>query len=143
MVNILKSWLGLQKEPHEERKTCCLMCGKCCEAFGAHLNASRSDLERWRLLGRHDILNRVIGAGWIWVDPDTKKPEERCPFLEQAGPDTAVCAIYDIRPDMCRDYPTLANGRRCLRGGFLKIWVVVCGGTIWELDTVASAFFIS
>ncbi len=133
MITILESWLGLNTEPQEEGKPGCLACGECCKAFGGHLNASRTDLERWRLLGREDILSRVIGRGWIWVDPDTKKPEAMCPFLEKTGPENSICAIYDIRPDICRDYPTLAHGRRCLRGGFLKVVVPVVGGALLNM----------
>jgi Fe-S-cluster containining protein len=97
----------------------CLCCGDCCEQFGGHLHASKADLERWRRLGRTDLLRRVSGIGWIWLDPETGALEERCPFLERVGPDRRVCAIQDVKPDMCRDYPTLAHGRRCPRGVFV------------------------
>jgi Fe-S-cluster containining protein len=58
-------------------------------------------------------------SGWIWLDPETGGLEERCPFLTATGPTTTLCAIHDVKPDICRDYPTLAHGRRCLRGVFL------------------------
>lgn len=97
----------------------CRSCGRCCEAFGGHLQASRADLERWRRLGREDLLRRVSPIGWIWIDPATGALEPSCPFLERTGPTTARCAIHEIKPDICRDYPTLAHGRRCLSGVFL------------------------
>jgi Fe-S-cluster containining protein len=98
----------------------CLRCGRCCEAFGGHLHASKADLERWTRLGRTDLLRRVGPvSGWIWLDPDSGRLEETCPFLTPIGPDTAICSIQDVKPDICRDYPTVAHGRRCLRGGFL------------------------
>lgn len=98
----------------------CLRCGACCEAFGAHLHASKADVERWTRLGREDLLRRVgRRSGWIWLDPETGSLEKTCPFLETVGPDARGCGIHDVKPDMCRDYPTLAHGRRCLRGVFL------------------------
>lgn len=98
----------------------CRGCGRCCEAFGGHLQASKADIERWTRLGREDLLRRVSSIGWIWIDPATGTLEPACPFLERTGPDTALCAIHDIKPDICRDYPTMAHGRRCLRGVFLS-----------------------
>ena len=98
----------------------CLRCGRCCDSFGGHLRASRRDLERWRALGREDLLARVEPAtGWLWIDPATGRLEPACPFLERTGPDAARCAIQDVKPDLCRDYPTLAHGWRCPRGVFL------------------------
>lgn len=119
MLETLKRWFRSKKTRAEKQQTRCLCCGECCKSFGGHLNASRLDLERWRSQGRTDLLDRVNRLGWIWVDPLTKQPEEPCPFLERTGPDTACCSIYETRPAICRDYPTLAHGRRCLRGGFL------------------------
>jgi Fe-S-cluster containining protein len=97
----------------------CLRCGRCCEEFGGHLAASRGDRARWRSLGRSDLLSRVSAVGWIWIDPETGLLEPRCPFLRRVGPDRQLCAIEEVKPDMCRDYPTLAHGRRCQRGVFL------------------------
>ncbi len=59
----------------------CLRCGRCCEAFGGHLNASRADLDRWRRLGREDLLRRVSAIGWIWIDPETGLVEKTCRSL--------------------------------------------------------------
>jgi Fe-S-cluster containining protein len=120
MIETLKGLLHGNAPRTEQRVAGCLCCGECCKAFGGHLHASKSDLERWWRDGREDLLCRVNRLGWIWVNPDTMEPEERCPFLKQSGPETIVCAIYDTRPDICRAYPTLAHGRRCLRGVFLK-----------------------
>jgi Fe-S-cluster containining protein len=117
-VGALERWLRLgEPRPPAERR--CLGCGRCCEAFGGHLHASRADLERWRDLGREDLLRRVSAIGWMWIDPETGTLEERCPFLERTGPDEARCTIHEIKPDICRDYPTLAHGHHCLRGVFL------------------------
>lgn len=123
LVALLRRWAGAPpaRAPVERG---CLRCGMCCEAFGSHLHASKADLERWTRLGREDLLRRVgPRTGWIWLDPETGTLEDACPFLRTIGPDTRVCGIHDVKPDMCRDYPTLAHARRCLRGVFLA-WVL-------------------
>lgn len=107
-------------------KTTCLQCGQCCESFGGHLTASPHDLARWRERGRHDLLGRTNRLGWVWVDPETKALVKPCPFIDRSDPEHARCAIYDDRPDMCRAYPTLAHGKRCLRGVFLSYWTSIC-----------------
>jgi Fe-S-cluster containining protein len=122
-VKFLQSLFRKDAVRQKERKSGCLCCGKCCELFGGHLNASKADIERWRNLGREDLLNRVNRLGWIWVDPETKRREEKCPFLRRTGPETAYCTIHDVKPDICRAYPTLAHGRRCPRGVFLNSMV--------------------
>ena len=120
MIDTLKRWLRNSKPGRERQETRCLCCGSCCDAFGGHLHASKRDLKRWQDEGRQHLLDRVNRLGWIWVDAQTKQLEKACPFIERMGPDTACCSIYETRPDICRDYPTLAHGHRCLRGGFLK-----------------------
>jgi len=104
----------------------CLQCGLCCEKFGWHLHASERDLQRWREHGRHDLVERCNELGWIWVDPVTKARIDRCPFLDRSDPEHARCGIHELKPDICRDYPTLAHGKRCLRGVFLGWWSAVC-----------------
>lgn len=118
-MSALEQWLRRILNHEEKGETRCLCCGACCESFGGHLNASKYDLERWQREGREDLLCRVNRLGWIWVDPDTKQPEKRCPFLERKVGETALCLINETKPDMCRSYPTLAHGSRCLRGVFL------------------------
>jgi Fe-S-cluster containining protein len=107
------------RRPRGDGSKGCARCGTCCRAFGGHLHASRRDLERWRRLGRDDLLRRVSGIGWIWIDPAKGILERSCPFLEVLGPESTACAIEDVKPDMCRDYPTVAHGRRCPRGVFV------------------------
>ena len=97
----------------------CLACGECCKAFSWHLRASEHDLERWRRRGRHDLLARVNRLNWIWVDPQTKERLPLCPYLVQSAPDKAHCGIHEIKPDICRAYPTDEQFRTCLRGIFI------------------------
>ena len=98
----------------------CDCCGRCCTYFGGHLHASDHDLKRWHQQGREDLLSRVNRLGWIWVDPETKQMLDPCPFLEQADEQRWICSINDTKPDICRDYPTMAHEFRCLSGVFLK-----------------------
>lgn len=47
-----------------------------------------------------------MSDGNIWVDPETGKPIERCPWLRQeTGKNRFTCAIYYDRPDDCIFYP--------------------------------------
>jgi Fe-S-cluster containining protein len=116
MLFTLVNWLQGGRSERKVRQTGCLACGKCCELFGGHLRATTADLDRWRRLGENHLLDRVNRLGWIWVDPQTRRPVPTCPFLEATGPETKTCTIHAHKPDMCRDYPTLAHGHRCLRG---------------------------
>ena len=119
---------------HNNRKIqpTCLQCGRCCESFGGHLTASPQDLARWRDHGRNDLLSRTNRLGWIWVDPETKQLISPCPHIDRSDPERVRCKIYDDRPDMCRAYPTLAHGKRCLQGVFLSCWSSVCCGLLPE-----------
>lgn len=102
----------------------CLACGECCRAFSWHLKVSPRDMERWRELGRKDIIAHVNQKrGWIWYDPDTREPLPICPFLDEVEPGKALCGIHDVKPDICRDYPDLTHGGRCWRGHILE-WLV-------------------
>jgi len=120
MLKALKYWLYSDVLGRKTGESRCACCGNCCEAFGGHLNASKHDLERWQREGREDLLSRVNRLGWIWVDPETRSREDRCPFILKIDAERSVCSINETKPAMCRAYPTLAHGRRCLRGVFLK-----------------------
>lgn len=120
MIECITRWWRGTAGGRQKQETRCLCCGECCQAFGGHLNASRVDLERWASQGRQDLLERVNRLGWIWIDPLTGQPEERCPFIKRLDDRTATCSIHETKPDMCRDYPTLAHGHKCLRGMFLN-----------------------
>lgn len=135
---MLFSLLSVWNSRNTPRKqSSCLQCGQCCKAFGWHLRCSDQDLARWRARGRDDLLARVNHLGWIWVDPHSKQPVAPCPFIDRIDPEHFRCAIYEDRPDMCRDYPTLAHGKRCLRGVFLGWWAAVCCGAVPEWVALA------
>lgn len=104
------------KQPHSRG---CRSCGHCCDLYGGYLHASDADLKRWRQLGRDDLLALVNEMGWIWIDPKKRRRGDPCPFLQRISPDEARCAIHAIKPDMCRDYPSLDHGRHCVRGIYI------------------------
>lgn len=117
MLKGLINWLQTGNFSGQPSKTNgCLSCGKCCEAFGGHLQASKADLQRWKNLERQDLLKRVNRLGWIWTDPETGRHYDRCPFLKQVDEKTAHCGIHEVKPDICKAYPTLAHNRCCMRG---------------------------
>lgn len=92
----------------------CTQCGRCCRTLNYHDGCSGSDYQRWKDLGRTDILDWVgtirqngqVTACRIWVVPGTNDFAETCPWLA-LSPDQNryVCTIHDVRPTICRQYP--------------------------------------
>lgn len=122
----------LEAKDKPKSPTTCRQCGQCCESFGGHLQASSHDQARWREQGRHDLLERTNRLGWIWVDPETKQLVSPCPHIDRSDPEHVRCKIYEMRPDICRSYPTLAHGKRCLGGVFLSWWSTICCSRLTE-----------
>ncbi len=94
----------------------CRQCGKCCRTLDYETGCAESDIRRWRDLGRTDILARVRCRNGsaddfdetyrIWVDPDTGETARTCPWLLPCpDQDRFLCAIHDIKPEVCREYP--------------------------------------
>jgi Fe-S-cluster containining protein len=83
----------------------CNSCGKCCIKYSnGGLSASDADLALRESL-RPEIY-RYVRDGKIWMDPQSGKQIELCPWLRKA-PDQIQfsCAIYFDRPEDCRVYP--------------------------------------
>ena len=83
----------------------CNQCGKCCTKYSnGGLSASSSEIELWEVF-RPEIAN-YVREGKIWMDPDTGKQLELCPWLRKL-PDQEkyICDIYYDRPDDCKHYP--------------------------------------
>ncbi len=83
----------------------CNQCGKCCTKYSnGGLSASSSEIELWEVF-RPEIAN-FVREGKIWMDPDTGKQLELCPWLRKL-PDQEkyICDIYYDRPDDCKHYP--------------------------------------
>ena len=83
----------------------CDQCGKCCENYGnGGLSASASEIEFWEAF-RPEIFS-YVSNGNNWMDPNTGKRLERCPWLRQMpGQKKYTCDIYHDRPDDCKHYP--------------------------------------
>ncbi|MBL6994369.1 YkgJ family cysteine cluster protein [Desulfobacula sp.] len=90
----------------------CKRCGNCCRRLE---NAcAQEDWQLWESIGRSDILSWVkkepLDNGKVrysaWVDPQTGRPAESCPFLgHQPGTDIFFCNIHAVKPLVCREYP--------------------------------------
>jgi len=83
----------------------CNQCGKCCTKYGnGGLSATASEIEMWDIF-KPDI-TRYVSEGKIWMNPDTGKQLELCPWLRKT-PDHNIytCDIYYDRPDDCKHYP--------------------------------------
>jgi Fe-S-cluster containining protein len=119
MLDILCNWWQKFHPGQPGRQRGCRACGYCCELFGGYLHASTADLERWRQLGREDLLALVGPSDWIWIDPQNGRRGAPCPFLQRTESQEARCAIHEVKPDMCRDYPTMDHGRHCVRGIYI------------------------
>jgi len=76
--------------------------------------ATPGDVARWAQEGRSELLARVSPLGHLWIDPETGTRLPRCPYLVRIAPGRARCRIHAIKPQICRDYPTLAHGKRCV-----------------------------
>ena len=92
----------------------CRRCGRCCLSLDYHEELTPEDVARWRETGRDDILEWVgiirregrEPSYRIWIYPGTDKVADVCPFLENApSKKHRACAIYDVRPGICRQYP--------------------------------------
>jgi Fe-S-cluster containining protein len=87
----------------------CNQCGKCCTKYGGNgLSVLTSEIEHWEVF-RPDIFKYVYDGG-IWINPDTNKQLEGCPWLRRApNQDKYTCYIYFDRPDECKFYPVTIN----------------------------------
>jgi len=83
----------------------CNQCGKCCINYSCGgLTASTSEIEYWEI-HRPDIY-KYVSNGNIWMNPDTGKQIELCPWLRKTpNENTYTCDIYLNRPDDCKFYP--------------------------------------
>lgn len=83
----------------------CNQCGKCCIKYSnGGLSVSASEIESWDIF-RPELL-KYVRDGNIWINPDTGKPLELCPWLTKlADQNKYICDIYHDRPDDCKYYP--------------------------------------
>lgn len=87
----------------------CNACGKCCIKYSnGGLSASNTEIEQWQ--ESNPEIHAYVNNGKIWMDPDTGKQLELCPFLDKQSDNNGrrfyTCRIYFNRPDDCRYYPS-------------------------------------
>ncbi len=84
----------------------CNQCGKCCIKYSnGGLTTSASQIDYWDNY-RPEIV-KYVNHGNIWMDPDTGKQIELCPWLrKEPKQNKYTCDIYFDRPDDCRFYPS-------------------------------------
>ncbi len=77
----------------------CRACGACCRA--AVVVLYQEDFDRWRAAGREDL----CAERYLRRDPDgtvhLRFAEDACRHL---GAERNTCAIYELRPENCRDF---------------------------------------
>jgi Fe-S-cluster containining protein len=92
----------------------CRQCGNCCRSLDYRHEVDAGDVEKWRSLGRDDILKWVdtvahkdeIAGYRVWVVPGTRRLAPTCPFLkEEPATKRWGCSIHDAKPLICRSYP--------------------------------------
>lgn len=87
--------------------TDCMRCGKCCRCdFFAFTRPE--DLARWKEQGREDILQLIENENPVWegdrlISARDGRHLRCCPFLTWEG-EKRVCAIYETRPGICREF---------------------------------------
>ncbi len=118
-MKLKERYREFRRKTLRRQEVACLACGDCCRRFSWHLQASPRDIRRWRQAGRDDILAYVHELGMLWFDPDSGERLSCCPFLVPDGPGRTICGIHEVKPDICRTYPTLEHNRTCLKGTFL------------------------
>ena len=110
-----------EKDMTKDEKACsivCQRCGRCCRAAIEllHGDATTRDVACWIGEGRYDILEWVgpfmipdseDAMFDIWVNLKTQDFVNRCPWLrKQKGADVYGCAIHDVKPAVCREWPS-------------------------------------
>ncbi len=87
----------------------CNSCGKCCIKYSnGGLSATEHEIDYWEVF--RPKIARYVQKGKIWVDPETRKNIELCPWLTVISASDSEqlkvsCDIYHDRPDDCRIYP--------------------------------------
>ncbi|WDP84715.1 MAG: YkgJ family cysteine cluster protein [Desulfobacter sp.] len=90
----------------------CKRCAYCCHRL--ETVCVEPDFLLWQSLGRRDILSWVkeerLETGKIqyriWVNPNTGKIAESCPFLAfEKTNGRSYCRIQAVKPRVCKEYP--------------------------------------
>ena len=76
----------------------CVRCAACC--FDNRVVLDGEDLVRFRAAGRAELLRRTVTDGKKQLLPLARKKGRPCVHLQGR-----LCGIYEVRPNMCRDFP--------------------------------------
>ena len=76
----------------------CMLCGACC--YDNQVVIDAEDEKRFRDGGRADLLKKLSRKGIVRLLPLLRTKTKPCSHLK-----TNMCTIYDVRPNMCRDFP--------------------------------------
>ena len=89
----------------------CNACGRCCQIYGGgRLAASEGDIQWWTAV--RPAVADYVRHGQIWISPQTGEQLTDCPWLEPPKESPVelgagyTCAIYQDRPEECRQYPS-------------------------------------
>lgn len=95
----------------------CLTCGVCCTGRPGTVLVEADDVERWRQLGRSDLVDALV-PGHFGLAALPSDASGRC-LYQGTAESVAACSIYAVRPAVCAAVP--AGGAECLayrrRGG--------------------------
>ncbi|MDD9903913.1 MAG: YkgJ family cysteine cluster protein [Rhodospirillaceae bacterium] len=91
----------------------CTACGKCCLEGAGWLPVVEADIARWETSAPH-VLRYVAWEGeagerrgGLSRSVVTGRETTRCPFVrKRRGRAEYYCRIYEVRPQVCRRYPT-------------------------------------
>lgn len=83
----------------------CTACGACC--YDNKVVLDEEDVARFRAGGRADLLKRTTKKGVLRLLPLVRSKEKPCVHLQRN-----MCTVYEVRPNMCRDFP--AGTEQCL-----------------------------
>lgn len=76
----------------------CMLCGACC--YDNKVVLDEVDVKRFKDGGRADLLKRLSRRAGLKMLPLARVDDKPCVHLEKK-----MCTIYDVRPNMCRDFP--------------------------------------
>ncbi len=91
----------------------CLRCGVCCKVYAVEVNPFEQELiAAHRNMSEDDFIEAFLEDNlfsWNEYSRCMRKAEGACVFLSES-PDGRECAIYDLRPMVCRKYyPSLGK----------------------------------
>ncbi len=91
----------------------CTACGKCCLEGAGQLPVVEADIALWEtqvpMVLRYVTWKGETGArqGTLSRSVVTGRDTARCPFVRKhRGKAEYYCRIYEVRPQVCRRYPT-------------------------------------